>query len=811
MKNTISIILCSLSLLSAANAALPGPRGGDDSPLRVYEIWEDEPAPNRGGESEQRSNLTFPYDEDWEKWSYPIGNGYMGANVFGRTDTERIQLTEKTLFNSGLYGLGGLTSFAEIYLHFYHQDVHEYRRSLNLNEAIAHVSYISEGVHYTREHFVSYPDNVLVVTLMSDKSGSISFTLAPEIPYLPSLREEDKKTGTVTASGDTIILKGSLPIEGNNFEAQFKVINDGGRLVCSDNSITVEGADKVSIIVAAGTNYELSEKVFLNSDRQKLDSQKFPHKRVSKIIRNAAKKGPRKLRSDHLDDYGNLFGRVQINLGSDVSPLPTHQLLESYRGDAKDIYLEELMFQYGRYLLIASSRENTLPAGLQGTWSQYEITPWTGGFWHNINVQMNYWGACSVNLSETFKAYINYFKAYHPKAQENARNVLMNHHPERVSDDPTQNGWAIGTGATPYKINAPQGHSGPGTGGFTTKLLLDYYEYTMDREYLEEVAYPALLGMSRFFSKSLISQGEYLLVKPSASPENPIRKEQLEGLPGHLAPNGRHYITVGCTFDQGFVWENHKDVLKLAKILGKEDPFLDRIRYELPKLDPIQIGDSGQIKEWREETTYASIGQAGHRHISHMCPLYPGTLINSSTPEWAKAATKTLDLRGDLTTGWAMAHRMNCWARLKHGDRAHHIYQLFLAEKTVPNLWTLHPPFQIDGNFGVMAGVAEMLIQSHEGYIELLPAIPEAWGTGSFDGMVARGNFEFSVDWSDLQIQEVQLLSRSGGECRLKFKGVTSARVFDQNDNEVKSVLSEDGALVFQTVLNQTYHIDLDF
>jgi hypothetical protein len=770
-----------------------------------------QPAPNRGGETDaevRENRLKYhPYDEDWEHWSYPIGNGYMGANVFGRTDVERIQLTEKTLFNTGLYGLGGLTSFAEIDIHFNHQDVSEYQRSLNLNEAMAKVSYLSGGVHHTREMFVSYPDQVLVIHLKVDKPGKLDFTLAPRIPYLKSLREDDRKTGKVVARGNSIILSGTLPNEGNNFEAQFWVLNDGGTLTPEGGSIKVEGANKASILVTAGTNYELSSDVFLNNNRIKLNPSSYPHERLTNIMNAAAKKGFAQLKKRHLTDYRKLFDRVRVNLNSTVSALPTHELLKGYQGDAKDTWLEELMFQYGRYLLIASSREKTLPSGLQGTWSQYEITPWTGGYWHNINVQMNYWGAFSVNLAETFEAYINYFKAYHPKAQENAMAFLDRHQPEKVSNKPGENGWAIGTGATPYKINMPGGHSGPGTGGFTTKMLMDYYEYTLDEDYLEEVAYPALLGMSRLFSKTLVEQDGLLLVSPSASPENPITKEQLQGMPGHLAEDGRHYVTKGCTFDQGFVWENHTDVLKLAKVLGKEDPFLDTIRAELPKLDPILIGDSGQIKEWREETTYSSIGQKGHRHISHLCTLYPGTLINSSTPEWMDAAITTLNFRGDVTTGWAMAHRINCWARLADGDRAHKIYQLFIQEKTVPNLWTLHPPFQIDGNFGAMAGVAEMLLQSHEGVISVLPALPEAWNTGSFDGLVARGNFVLSAQWEEMNLTGLTVIARSGGKCHLKAEGLDKAQVVDAKGKKVSSSMSKEGVLAFETKADQTLHI----
>lgn len=764
---------------------------------RTYELWESAPAPVGPVETEPRSNGTFPYDEAWEYWSYPIGNGYMGANVFGYTDVERVQLTEKTLFNTGLYGLGGLTSFAEIKLHFGHEEVANYRRSLNLNEGIAYVSYEVDGINYSREYFVSYPDQVLVMRISADQPGSVSFTLAPEIPYLESLREQDERIGTVTAKDDQIILSGSLPNENNNYEAQFRVLNDGGKLSAEGSSITIAKANSVTVVMAAGTNYKLSSELFQLPPHKKLDPAEFPHERLNGILDAAVAKGADALKQRHLDDHGGLFNRVALQFNSKVSSLPTHRLLEEYKNGKKDIYLEELMFHFGRYLLIASSREKTLPAGLQGTWSNYEITPWTGGYWHNVNVQMNYWGACAVNLAETFEAYINYFKAYHQEAQHKATWFIEQNHPDRVSKEPGQNGWTIGTGATPYKVNAPGLHSGPGTAGFTTKLLMDYYDFTLDQDYLKDVAYPALLGVSRFFSKTLIEEDDYLLVKPSASPENPVRDpKQIEGMPGHLDElKNRYYVTVGCTFDQGFVWENHTDVLQLAEALGKKEPFLDQIQAELPKLDPVLVGDSGQIKEYREETTYSSIGEYHHRHISHLCTLYPGTLINSSKPEWMAAASKTLDFRGDLTTGWAMAHRMNCRARLKEGDHAHRVYSLFIAEKTVPNLWTLHPPFQIDGNFGVMAGVSEMLMQSHEGGIELLPALPKAWSNGAFEGLVARGNFEISAQWSDAKLTEAEVVARRGGMCRLKLPSAKNARVVDMSGKPVTAKVMGDEVL----------------
>ena len=351
----------------------------------------------------------------------------------------------------------------------------------------------------------------------------------------------------------------------------------------------------------------------------------------------------------------------------------------------------------------------------------------------------------------------------------------------------------------------PGGHSGPGTGAFTSKLLTEYYHFTQDKEFLKEVGYPALLSMSKFFSKTLIANEKgKLLVTPSASPEQKIRKkEQIQGMPGHIDARG-NYITAGCTFDQGFVWENHNDTLVLAKALGKEDDFLETIRDEITKLDPILIGTSGQIKEYREEQAYSDLGDPHHRHISHLCTLYPGTLVNSSNEDWMKAARTTLDFRGNQTTGWAMAHRMNCRARLKEAEKAHECYRKFIAERTVPNLWTLHPPFQIDGNFGTMAGVAEMLLQSHEIYIEPLPALPKAWINGSYNGLVARGNFVFSAKWENGKISYLSVTSRVGGTCRIKYTGINAVKIKDSKDNIISSN-TQKNKIVFQTIKGETY------
>lgn len=757
----------------------------------TYEIWETEPAPNRGSDWKIIKARGMPYDEDWEERSYPLGNGYMGACLFGRTDTERVQITEKTLHNKEPYGNGGLTGFADLYLDLNHADVQNYRRSLNLNEAVAHVRYESKGVTHTREYFTSYPDNVLAIRLAADRKAGVSVVVRPEIAYLG---REDNRTGKVSVQGDLITLAGTMPFFNTNYEGQIKVLNTGGTLTTDAQKgvIEVRDADSVVILLATGTNYRLSEKIFTSEPAQKCDPNVFPHDEVSARIAAAQQMGYDTLKQRHLADYQQLFGRVSVDFRAKPSPDPTSVLLEKYKKGDANPWLEQLMFQYGRYLLIASSRQKTLPANLQGTWSQYYVTPWSGGYWHNINVQMNYWGAMSANLPECFESYLEFFKAYLPQARIYARNYVEKRNPDRLSDG--DNGWILGTGANAYAISgAGMSHSGPGTGGFTSKLLMEYYLYTLDRKYLEEVAYPAMRSMSVFYSKALVRRGDLLLVEPSASPE------QRHG--------GEYYITVGCTFDQAFVWENHNDTLLLAAAIGKDDEFIGQIRKEITQLDPILIGESGQIKEFREEKAYGEIGERNHRHISHLCALYPGSLISSARPDWMQAASKTLDLRGDKTTGWAMAHRMNCRARLKEGEKAYSVYKQFIQERAAPNLWTMHPPFQIDGNFGTMAGVVEMLLQSHEGYIDVLPALPKAWETGSFTGLVARGNFVIDAEWKQGKPTHLTLTSRAGGPCRIAAGEMGAMEIKDANGAAVAFTRADDGVIRFETTKDITYTV----
>ena len=783
-------IMCLFILLSAS------------AQQKEYSLWYSQPAPNEGAENIVKSR-GFPYDKYWERWSLPIGNGYMGACIFGRTDTERIQLTEKTFGVKGPYKKGGIGNFAEIYIEDIHHDQPlNYKRSLRLNDAISTVNYQYEGVNYTREYFANYPSNVIVVKLKADQPGKISFTLRPVLPYLHEYNDEGTgRTGKVSAQNDLITLTGDIQFFRLPYEAQIKVIPSGGQLKAmndesgNNGTIRIQQADSVVLLINAQTAYQLKSSVFTASPENKFTGNEHPHRAVSQCIQKAADKGYEVLCKEHIADYQSLFSRVDLRLCDETPGIPTDSLLHDYQRGKESLYMDELLFQYGRYLLIASSRKGSLPPHLQGAWSQYEYAPWSGGYWHNINIQMNYWAAFNTNLAEVFIPYVEYNEAFRQSANEKATGYIKKNNPDALSAIPEENGWTIGTGANAFSIDSPGGHSGPGTGGFTTKLFWDYYDFTRDEDILKKHSYPAMLGMAKFLSKTLKPTAEgYLLADPSSSPEQ--------------YHNGTTYQTKGCAFDQEMIWESFHDALKAADILKEESPFLRTIKEQIGKLDAIQIGESGQIKEYREEKKYSDIGDPRHRHISHLCALYPGTLINAETPEWLKAATVTLNNRGDKSTGWGVAHRLNLWARVKDGDMAYQRFQLLLKKYILENLWNMHPPFQIDGNLGGTAGVAEMLIQSHEGYINPLPALPAAWRDGSYEGLVARGNFVVSVFWKQGLMTQMNILSRAGGECVIQYKDIANFTIKDAKGKKVKTIRESKNRIRFATQKGNTYYLN---
>lgn len=790
MKGIFLSILLFLSTLSI--------QGAESN--KEYTLWYNRPAYNRGGNFSQIAARGFPYDEDWEKWSLPIGNGAMGVCIFGRTDVERIQLAEKTMGNKGAYGMGGFTNFAEIYLDIHHNYAQDYKRALRLNDAISTVNYKHEEIEYDREYFASYPANIIAVKLKASQPGKVSFTLRPVLPYLHSFNDEQTgRSGQAHAEKDLITLKGEIQYFHLPYEGQIKVVNYEGTLSCSNkgennSTIDISKADSVILYISAATSYQLKDSVFLLPNAEKFKGNTHPHKQVSECIGRAVEKGYEVLRKEHIADYQQLFNRVNFQLTEDIPSIPTDKLLYQYRNGKRDAYLEELFFQYGRYLLIASSRQGSLPPNLQGAWNQYEFAPWSGGYWHNVNVQMNYWPVFNTNLTELFIPYADYNEAFRKAATQKAVDYITQNNPEALNPIAEENGWTIGTGATAFAIEGPGGHSGPGTGGFTTKLFWDYYDFTRDKQLLKDHVYPALMGMAKFLSKTLKPQPDgTLLVDPSFSPEQVHQQV--------------YYRSKGCIFDQSMILETYRDLLHAAEILKDKDPFLKTVKEQIGKLDAILIGESGQIKEFREENKYGEIGQYQHRHISQLCAMYPGTIINADTPEWLEAAKVTLKERGDKSTGWAMAHRQNLWARAKNGNRAYKLYQDILTYGTLENLWGSHPPFQIDANFGATAGIAEMLLQSHEGYIEPLPAIPDNWDKGSFSGLMARGNFQVSATWENGAIQSIRILSNKGELCRIKYCKAASAQVTDKYNKPIKIKLSGNDIFEFNTRKGEIYEI----
>lgn len=704
----------------------------------------------------------------WENESLPIGNGYIGANIFGIVERERVQITHNALVNPHYDKegrmFGGLGNFAEIYFEFSHCNVCQYERGLCLDDAIAYCNYVCDGVKYEREYFASYPDKSLIIRFTSSEKGALSFEIKPTIPFVKeyAVAEGDGggKSGVIEIFDDTVVLKGKLEYYNLNYEAQIKVISDGKVDKTSDR-LSIKNATTATVIFVADTNYVLCEHTFCEDNPKKKLPDINVHDVVLKTLNSVFNFNYEELKQRHISDYQSLFKRVNLKLCNEDADYIS-EMMDKYRKGETVPALEELYFHYGRYLLISSSRKGGLPANLQGIWNCHEFSPWGSGYWHNINVQMNYWPAFNTNLLETFEPYIEFFNAYRKKAEEYATEYIKEHNPENYKEGQGECGWTIGTAAYPYFITAPGGHSGPGTGSLTSKLFWEAYEFSGNEEILKNVTYPALLGMSKFLTKTVKNyDGEYL-VSFSASPEQMNNGVHID--------NGTYYQTVGCAFDQQLIYENGNDLVTAAELLGIDNKDIKKQKEQLPNYSPVLIGWSGQIKEFWEENFYGEIGEYHHRHISHLMGLYPGTLINKSTPAWLDAAKYSLNERGNDTTGWALAHRLNAWARTGDGESSYEVLRKLLSEKTMLNLWDLHPPFQIDGNFGATAGIGEMLLQSHDRCIDILPALPEEWKNGEFSGLLARGGFEVSVKWEDYIPKIVKIKSLLGNPFVLKFK-----------------------------------------
>ena len=779
-------LMTSILLAPQVSAAEPPSDSSADSPGKPLRLWYDKPAPDS--------------DVGWANDSIPMGNGYMGVNIFGGTGSDRIQITENSLYdwtdrNAG-FKRRGVNNFAEVYIDFNHDKPANYQRELDLNRAVSSVSYEQGGVEYTRDYFTSYPDKVMVVRLGASKPGALSFTLRPTIPFLG-----EGKTGSVTAKGDTITLSGAMTYFDIKFEGQFKVIPKGGTMkaAAKKGTISVSEADSALILIAVGTNYQLDPKVFLtNEPSKKLAGFPHPHAKVRGYLNAAAAKSYDELLANHQADYAELYDRVSLDLGAEVPAITTDKLVDAYPKGASSRYLEELAFQFGRYMLICSSRAGTLPPHLQGIWNVYARPPWSSQYLHDTNVQMAYAPVFCANMPELFESYAAFFKAFEPRQRLYATQYIKQYNPSQL-DPKGDNGWSGPFWANPYIIPGRSPVAGFGTGGWIAQMFWDYYDYTRDEALLADTVYPVMYEQANFASRFVQEIDGALLAKPSSSPEQKIRD------------------TVGTTFDQQMFYENHHNTLTAAKILGRSDSRLPIYEKQLPLLDPIQIGKSGQIKEFRQEEFYCDYkGPKGkntidphHRHTSMLLGSYPGQLINDKTPAWLDAVEKTLTLRTRKShIGWARAERIAFWARVHDGDEAYVFYQDLLGGNYLHNLFNDHrggPLFQADANYGATAGVAEMLLQSQDHVVAPLAAIPAAWPDGSYSGLLARGNFEVSAKWSNGQASRLEVASKAGGTLDLRYPNVANAMIKSTDGQKVSFTSKGTDQIRIETTKGASY------
>ena len=763
--------------------------------------------------------------KSWEEEALPIGNGSLGAKVFGLIGAERIQFNEKSLWSGGplpdssdyqggnlqdqyvflaeirqalenrdyntakelaeqhLVGpktsqYGTYLSFGDIHIEFSNQgktlyQVTDYQRQLNISKALATTSYVYKGTRFEREVFASFPDDLLVQRFTKEGSETLDFTmdlsLTRDLASDGKYEQEklDYKECQLDISTSHILMKGRVKDNDLQFASCLAWKTDGDIRVWSDK-VQISGASYANLFLVAKTDFAQNP---ASNYRKKIDLEQ----QVKDLVETAKEEGYTQLKSRHIEDYQALFQRVQLDLGANGDISTTDDLLKNYKSqEGQD--LEELFFQYGRYLLISSSRDcpDALPANLQGVWNAVDNPPWNSDYHLNVNLQMNYWPAYVTNLLETAFPVINYIddlRVYGRLAAAKYAGI--------ISREGEENGWLVHTQATPFGWTAPGwdyywGWS-PASNAWMMQTVYEVYSFYRDQDYLREKIYPMLRETVRFWNAFLHKdQQAYRWVSsPSYSPEH--------------GP-----ISIGNTYDQSLIWQLFHDFIQAAQELELDADLLTEVKEKFDLLNPLQINQSGRIREWYEEEEQHFQNEkveAQHRHASHLVGLYPGNLFSYKGQEYLEAARASLNDRGDGGTGWSKANKINLWARLGDGNRAHKLLAEQLKTSTLPNLWCSHPPFQIDGNFGASSGMAEMLLQSHTAYLVPLAALPDAWSTGSVSGLVARGHFEVSMSWADKKLLQLIILSRSGGDLRVSYPGIEKSMIeVNQEKAKVKCI-----------------------